>query len=460
VIVIKSISFKLGLLFLIFILLIESMLFFFLYFSVINENVQNEIENLLARGRSHRDVLEKNYDPTTIKHVVLMESEAETTVVLTDEKFNIINYSNAVDPQSLNLIQNSDSVVISREGAIVESDWKTAPYLATINQIEINGKTKGYVFMFLNTDNIRMMIKSLSQQFIIVGIFATVILMVTMLFLSRLITLPLVNMKKVAEELTEGKNNLKLDIERKDELGDLARSITKLSEDLERLKTERNDFLANISHELRTPLTYIKGYANILERDNLKPKERKEYLSIIQEEIKNVIKLVKELFDLAKMDENQFNIVKESVQLSKLLSDVITKFKLAYDEKNILLQLHCAENLNVFVDTIRFGQVISILLDNALKYSNGDTLVTVTAESIKNHIVVKIMDQGEGIPQEEISMIWERLHRIEKSRSRLTGGSGLGLPIAKEIIHKHGGRIEVESTLGKGTTFTIYLKAE
>jgi signal transduction histidine kinase len=436
------------------------MLFFFLYFSVINENVQNEIENLLARGKSHRDVLEKNYDQTTIKHVVLMESEAETTVVLTDEKFNIINYSNAVDHEKLKLIQNSNSKAYSHEGAVVESNWNTAPYLATLNPIEINGKTTGYVFMFLNTDNIRMMIKSLSQQFIIVGIFATVILLATMLFLSRLITLPLVNMKRVAEELSEGKNNLKLDIERKDELGDLARSITKLSEDLERLKTERNDFLANISHELRTPLTYIKGYANILERDNLKQKERKEYLSIIQEEIKNVIKLVKELFDLAKMDQNQFNIVKEKVQLSKLLSDVITKFKLAYDEKDISLKLYCVENINVFVDSIRFGQVISILLDNALKYSNEDTLVTVTAESIKNYIVVKVMDQGEGIPQEEIDMIWERLHRIEKSRSRLTGGSGLGLPIAKEIINKHGGRIEVESALGKGTTFTIYLKAE
>jgi signal transduction histidine kinase len=460
VIAIKSISFKLGLLFLIFILLIESMLFFFLYFSVINENVQNEIVNLLARGKSHRDVLEKNYDATTIKHVVLMESEAETTVVLTDEKFNVLKFSNAVDQEKLKLIQNSNSKAYSHEGAIVESNWNTAPYLATLNPIEINGKTKGYVFMFLNTDNIRMMIKNLSQQFIIVGIFATVILLVTMLFLSRLITLPLVNMKRVAEELTDGKNSLKLDIDRKDELGDLARSITKLSEDLERLKTERNDFLANISHELRTPLTYIKGYANILERDNLQPEERKEYLSIIQEEIKNVIKLVKELFDLAKMDQNQFNIVKEKVQLSKLLSDVITKFKLAYDEKNILLKLNCAENLNVFVDTIRFGQVISILLDNALKYSNEDSEVTVKAELIKSHIIVKITDQGEGIPQEEISMIWERLHRIEKSRSRLTGGSGLGLPIAKEIINKHGGRIEVESTLGKGTTFTIYLKAE
>jgi signal transduction histidine kinase len=460
VIAIKSISFKLGLLFLIFILLIESMLFFFLYFSVINENVQNEIVNLLARGKSHRDVLEKNYDATTIKHVVLMESEAETTVVLTDEKFNVLKFSNAVDQEKLKLIQNSNSKAYSHEGAIVESNWNTAPYLATLNPIEINGKTKGYVFMFLNTDNIRMMIKNLSQQFIIVGIFATVILLVTMLFLSRLITLPLVNMKRVAEELTDGKNSLKLDIDRKDELGDLARSITKLSEDLERLKTERNDFLANISHELRTPLTYIKGYANILERDNLQPEERKEYLSIIQEEIKNVIKLVKELFDLAKMDQNQFNIVKEKVQLSKLLSDVITKFKLAYDEKNILLKLNCAENLNVIVDTIRFGQVISILLDNALKYSNEDSEVTVKAELIKSHIIVKITDQGEGIPQEEISMIWERLHRIEKSRSRLTGGSGLGLPIAKEIINKHGGRIEVESTLGKGTTFTIYLKAE
>jgi signal transduction histidine kinase len=448
-------------LFFIFILLIESMLFFSLYFAVINERVQSEIDNLIARGSNHRDVLEKNYDSLTFKHVALMESEAETMVVITDDEFEVLHASNMVNKEKLELIEESTMMeLVSQDEIIVESRWERAPYLATVSPIRINGKIEGYVYMFLNTESLRSLIQNLTMQFIIVGGIATLILLITMVFLSRFITTPLLQMKKVTEQLSEGKNNESLDVYREDELGDLAKSIKMLSDNLYRLKQERSEFLSSISHELRTPLTYLKGYADILKRPNLTPEEREEYLDIIQEEVSNVTTLVKDLFDLAKMDQNHFIIKKENVNLCEYLHEIVLKFKPAFEEQKMSLHFSCEDTIGIDLDPIRFGQVMNNLIDNALKYSSDNTHIWISAVKDGQSVVIKVADQGEGIPQDEIPCIWDRLYRVDKSRSRSTGGSGLGLSIAKEIIDRHGGKVEVSSQIGKGTTFTVILELE
>ncbi len=436
------------------------MLFFFLYFSLVNERVQSEIDNLLSRGMSHRDVLEKNFDPLTIEHVALMESEAETVVAITNSQFHVLNSSNPLNEEQDKLIEKGKTMDFSHHGVVVESKWKTAPYLATISPIRIDEDVKGYVYMLLDTGEIRQMVQNLTSQFIIVGAIATIISIITLLLLSRFITMPLIQMKKVTEKLSEGKSEVVLDIYREDELGDLARSIQRLSDDLERLKKERSEFLSSISHELRTPLTYLKGYADILNRPNLSKKEREEFITIIQEEASNLTKLVKNFFDLAKMDQNQFFIQKERVQLKEFLQQLIMKFMPAFEEKNISLHTSCDDDIIIEIDPIRIGQVMNNLIDNALKYSDSNTNVSISAVKEGRWVVIKVCDQGFGIPKDEISKIWDRLYRLDKSRSRATGGSGLGLTIAKEIIDRHEGHIEVESEIGKGTTFSIFLQGE
>lgn len=436
------------------------MLFFFLYFSIINERVHSETENLLSRGVSHRDVLEKNFDLLTIKHVVLMESEAETKVVITDQKFEVIKSSNPLNEDIKKLIVKGKKLEISPNGTVIESKWKTEPYLATASPIQIEGNIKGYVFMFLNSNTIRGMIQSLTQQFLIVGFISVLLLVITTFFLTKFITKPLIQMKKATEKLGKGKTDVALDIYREDELGDLARSIQKLSDDLERLKKERSDFFSSISHELRTPLTYLKGYTSILRRPNLSNKEKDEYLTIIEEETSNLTRLIKGLFDLAKMDQNQFSINKERISICDFLKDMISKFKPVFEEKRITLNLSCDRNIYVMVDPIRFSQVISNFLDNALKYSPSNTSVHIAVTKTEKNVIIKIKDQGIGIPKEDIPFIWNRFYRVDKSRSRSTGGSGIGLTIAKEIIERHGGKVGVESVLGEGTTFTIYLQSE
>jgi signal transduction histidine kinase len=455
---INKISLKLGILFLIVILLVESISFIFLYYGLLQNRVEDETNALLARGHSHRDVLEKHFeDEATLEHVALMESEAETMVVITDLNKNILVNSEPVNKTMMELIyKNNDR--ITGQGKLIEDRWRTMPYLATVSPIYVDNTIQGYVYMFVNTESIRKVSERLSFQFIVIGGLSVLLTIVTVFFLTRFITVPLISMKKATEKIITGNHTVSLDVHRKDELGELAGSIQMLSNDLNRLKKNRTDFLASIAHELRTPLTYLKGYATIAQRPITNSEDRFHYLAIIKEESDHLTKLVEDLFDLAKLDQHSFIIHKEKVNLTWLLHRVIKKVRPAFSEKGIRVVIEAAGDIPVCVDAERFSQVILNLLDNSLHYTDSGKQIIIKIKSDNNDVFIEIEDQGEGIPEEELPFIWDRLYRVDKSRSRKYGGSGLGLSIAKEIIEKHGGTIEAKSKVGYGTTMTICLK--
>ena len=240
----------------------------------------------------------------------------------------------------------------------------------------------------------------------------------------------------------------------------MAPSINRLSEDLERLKIERNEFLGSISHELRTPLTYMKGYTDIISRTNISATDRDKYIKIIQEETEYLTYLIKNLFELARIDHNEFDIKKERIKYADLIKIVIARIRPALEEKNIELIFNCPDNFILMADSERMQQVLLNILDNAIKYTPEGKQITIEASQNKNKIFTAISDTGEGISEKDIPFIFERLYRAEKSRSRASGGSGLGLAIAKEIVELHDGAIWVESTPGKGTAFIISLTTE
>src|SRR5699024_614535 len=243
----------------------------------------------------------------------------------------------------------------------------------------------------------------------------------------------------------------------KDELGELANSITKLSNDLEEMKRARNEFLASIAHELRTPLTYIKGYADIVSRQDISPQEAKEYIKIIREETEQLTVLIKNLFDLAKMDQNSFVIGQKRVILYDLIQTVIDLVTPVFAEEQLTLSVKCSKELIAFVDPDRLQQVLINILDNAKKHSQRGDHVKLEVTEDKFNTLITISDEGEGIPEEDLPYIFDRLYRVEKSRSRESGGTGLGLSIAREIVAAHGGYIRIFSERGKGTRVSIGL---
>lgn len=453
----NKLSFKIGLLFFVFILLIESFLFFILYTNLANDRIDEVMNSLLARGNTHRDVLEDHFDRPTLEHVGIMESASEFIVVITDEKGDVIISSDPVEDEMMEVVDHTNNDEIPTEGKVVEDRWEEGKYVATDSPITINGEHKGHVFMFAHTSYVKKTVDQLSNQFLMTSVITVLLTIVTIFILSRLIAQPLTQMKQATEQLSKGKHDVELHTDRKDELGELANSITKLSKDLKELKLARNEFLASVSHELRTPLTYIKGYAHIINRSDTSKEDIAKYVAIIEEETEQLTSLINNLFQLVKIDENKFVIHRERIILCELLTQIAERIRPALAVKQITLRVDCHRDIVAFVDPERFQQVMMNVLDNAQKHSFKETEIVIDVKQTTTQTVMQITDEGEGIPENDVPYIFDRLYRVEKSRSRVSGGSGLGLSITQEIVESHGGTIEINSEINKSTTVLITL---
>lgn len=224
------------------------------------------------------------------------------------------------------------------------------------------------------------------------------------------------------------------------------------------LEQMRKDFVANVSHELKTPITSIKGFTETLLDGAKEDKDTLEmFLDIILKESNRIQVLVSELLELSKIEQaNHFNMVKVNLP-QKVFNSVEVVYPLA-ERKNIKFNLELEKNLFVLAEPSKLKQVMINLLSNAINYSPEDAEVTVKVYLKADECIVEIIDQGIGIAPEETTRIFERFYRVDKARSRDSGGTGLGLAIVKHIIEVFNGEIDVESELGKGSTFRIKLK--
>lgn len=452
----NKISVKIAVLFFIAIFLLECISMVFLHNNIIHSRVHEELSSLQTRGNNHSEILEASFHDETIRHIAMMEARTDTQVILTKPDGTIYMSSNKVEDE-MKKIMKTVPKNIPHTGLILEDDWKNATYIASISPVSVGNKITGYVYMFQTTQKIKDLISGLNQHFLIAGLLSLMYMIIIIVFLTRFVTHPLIKMSEATKRISKGDFSVSLPKPGKDEIGELGESIKVLASDLEILKNERNEFLASISHELRTPLTYIKGYADIARRPETNSEDRDKYLGIIFEETGKLSKLVKDLFNLAKMDENTFSIEKEAVHLLPYFQSIIEKVSPALNENQMILVLACANDLYGKIDPTRFEQVILNLLDNARKCSEPHTKIAVDVRKMNEKLHIKIQDEGRGIPSEDLPRIFERFYRVDKSRARALGGTGLGLSIVKQLVEAHGGTIDVKSRPNVGTTFEIIL---
>lgn len=453
----KRMSTKLAVYFFLTVFVMEAFLMLYLHQSILTTKINEEFERLLANGSNHRDVLVEHYSDATMDHIVLMEMDMEREVIITNEQGLIIKSSER-NPTSLQHLTSLLPEAFLQEDKILNADWKDSPYLISAHPftIQANGQ-KGYVVMFQSTHPIKRLVEQLDFHFGIAGITSIFVLFAAYLALSNILTRPLIRMKEATEKINKGDFKVELPKLKQDELGELSFAIQTLANDLARLKKERNEFLASIAHELSTPLTYLIGYTKVASRNDISEEERKHYLNILTEESERMKELVKNLLDLAKMDENSFTITKESFWAKAYFQNILNLVLPSFQMKDLAITLHCPQDFQMCADPLRLEQIVLNLLDNAQKYSPAHTQVTISVLRKGNHTLISIIDQGIGIPADEIPFIFDKLYRVEKSRSRSLGGSGIGLAIVKELVDTHGGNIEVNSTIGHGSTFTIML---
>jgi len=244
----------------------------------------------------------------------------------------------------------------------------------------------------------------------------------------------------------------------KDQIGTLVviNDVTQLR----RLEDMRKDFVANVSHEIKTPLTAIKGFVETLHRGSVdNPEEAQRFLDIIQKHVDRLSSIIDDLLSLSRIEQEggRQAIQFENMPIMDIFKSAIQICHSKAEEKHIAVHVACEEQLKSFFDPTLLEQAVVNLLDNAIKYSEPDSAIHLSADLSDSEVKIAVEDQGIGIAKKHLPRLFERFYRVDKARSRKMGGTGLGLAIVKHIAQAHGGQVTVKSTPGKGSTFSIHL---
>jgi len=269
--------------------------------------------------------------------------------------------------------------------------------------------------------------------------------------------------RKIRKNEISSSDEIKLDIELKgleDEIKKMVRRSQQDFENLQKLANSRRDFLANVSHELRTPIFAIQGFLEtVLDGKVEDPAMRQNFLQKALNRTEGLNVLLNDLINISLIESGTMKLEFISFNLFELLIEIFGEFETSAQKKGIVLILNKnPENINVCADRKRIRQVLSNIVQNAIRYTDKGK-VEILTEILQDEIKISVKDTGIGIPPEDIDRIFERFYRVDKARSRKIGGTGLGLAITKHILEAHGSKISVKSLLDKGSEFSFSLKS-
>jgi signal transduction histidine kinase len=290
------------------------------------------------------------------------------------------------------------------------------------------------------------------------GFLALLFSLVLAFFMARWITAPLKRVSEAAQELASGQMRT-IEPEGPAEVQSLANTFNEMGSKVVASQQAQKDFVANVSHELRTPLTSIQGYAQAIADGTASSKESvKNAAQIIYDEAGRMYRLVANLLDLARLDANAEIFQFQTVAIEEMLKEVVGKLSPIASAQGVAIKLAGEKAIKVSGDRDRLVQVFTNIIENAIKHSPKAGEVRIAAASEKGIAKIAVSDQGAGIAPKEAQRIFERFYQIDKSRKSASGrGTGLGLPIAKQIVEAHKGTIRVDSKPGRGSTFTVEL---
>ncbi len=277
------------------------------------------------------------------------------------------------------------------------------------------------------------------------------------LFLAGRALKPVDQITGTAREIGESDLSRRIEIESEDELGRLAATLNQMISRLEEAFNRQRQFTADASHELRTPLAVIQAESTLATEKERTPAEYRKSLELVSQEVAYMSDIIGKLLFLARSNAGKEPLNLEEVNLKQLLTELSLDVEVLCREKGLEFNLGQLDDLTVKGDKIKLRQLFTSLLENAVKYTPNGGSITSSIARKDGTAVVAISDTGIGIPPEHLPHLFERFYRVDTARSRADGGSGLGLAIAKYIAEAHGGKIEVESQVGKSSTFRVVL---
>jgi signal transduction histidine kinase len=280
--------------------------------------------------------------------------------------------------------------------------------------------------------------------------------LLSMLVVAKKLIDPITALTAATKKVGDERFTDVLDINRKDEIGHLAKSFQEMTEKLSENDRIRKEFISDVSHDFQSPLLNIKGYSELLLDENLGIEERHSYASVIQSETERLSSLTQQLLLLTSLDQLSSPLDIKNFRLDKQLKETILKYRWLLEEKSMTLSMDLDE-VDFNGDPAFLEKVWENLFSNALKYTSEEGVVEISLKEIESSVVISVQDNGIGINDEEMERIFDRFYRADNSRTREISGTGLGLSIVQQVVKLHDGTIRVIGNENKGTTFIVTL---
>jgi signal transduction histidine kinase len=348
-----------------------------------------------------------------------------------------------------------------------ENEWYRY-YCQQVSLTNVRGvQAVGTVFLGFNMDILETGLAKIIDRmwFVLLCLMAVVLTfgLILAYILASKITKPIRHLTEGAKAIGEGYLDTQIPIESTDELGFLAQEFNYMAIKLRELDQLKDDFVSSVSHELRSPLSAISGYVELLRSkplDEIAPEKREKALGIIQESTSRLTHFINDILDLAKLKSGHVDLRQQPFDANASTEDIASLFQPLLEKKSVHLMRDIPPDIPIITaDDDKVRQVITNLLSNALKFTPAGGKIRIGARNHTEFIQFSVEDSGIGVPKDSLEAVFERFHQVKGARDQVVGqkGTGLGLAIAKGIIEAHGGRIWMESEMGRGTTvhFTL-----
>ncbi|SNS06790.1 Signal transduction histidine kinase [Anaerovirgula multivorans] len=337
-----------------------------------------------------------------------------------------------------------------------DENYTIEEYALTVNNERVGTVSIGHIGPFLVSEREIEFARGMNTSIFYGAIISILAAILLGMYSTKIFSKPILQITEAANSIREGKLNDKVELNSSIvELQELSQSINHLATSLSEQELLRKRLTSDISHELRTPLTILQTHIEAMRDGVWEPTQDK--LEICNNEVLRLIRLVEELKHLTDIENHKLTLEIQQYALSKDLTQIIESFRYSFQEKRIQLNADIQEKVQVYGDRDKIRQVLINIISNALKFTNPEGKVSVVLTADNNQIVITIEDTGIGLDEKDLPYIFERFYRSDLSRNRKTGGAGIGLAIAKNLIEAHGGKITAESKKNEGTKFTVLL---
>lgn len=425
-----------------------------LYFNSIKESVIYQGERTAAHyhyGSLSDEIIEKIhwYNVVSEYEVIVLDDIEDLSSYFPYE----VNYEALITSEDRETLENGEYIV--KDGYVKEFNREI---IGAVFPIMGDKGLIGFIYIYVPLADLQEVFEGSLPILLLVGSLFFMILFLAVNQIRRSLFKPLNDFQEFSKEVSKGNYSNRLVHNNHDEIGQLAHAFNSMSQSLEEQEARKKEFLANVVHELRTPLTYIGGYSQALKHQMYSsPEEADHYLMTIDRETNRLNKLITDLIDLDHLQENMYTLNAEPIAIVQLFLDTLALFDIRINEKKLKTELDIQEDLALKGDPKRLQQVFYNLLDNAIKYADVESKIKITLIEENKQLLFRLNNKGNEISEEDLAHIGERFFRSDKARSRMTGGTGLGISIVKEIVRLHEGEFLISSDSTNGTTVTVIL---